>query len=126
MNWMGFLFMMMCLVAGCRDPAEVPTAGEAPSSGGTVPAPRQPSHTSWYVIKNEHKVLWIKNEPGCLISTAILPYGEEPKRHPFLTSMSFDAFEEDNLRQLLEKSGNFDDFVALLKKNGYEVVPDSP
>ena len=75
------------------------------------------------VLKDGRKVLWIKNAPGPIASRAILPPGAKPLLHPFLTARAFDAKEENALLGLREKAKTFDEFVALLKKNGYKVVP---
>ena len=65
----------------------------------------------------------MNDEPGVLMSTAILPPGVRPTRHPFLTAQSRDPFEENKLREILDRCHTFAEFVKALKKAGYTVVP---
>lgn len=74
----------------------------------------------WNVYKDDKKVLVVKNEPGPIVSTALLPEGQEPIKHPFLSATALDPLEEDNLHTLLEKAQNFDEFISLLRQNGYK------
>lgn len=76
---------------------------------------------SWYVYKNDHKVLWIQNKPGTLVSTALLSPASTPKPHPFLTAQALDPLEENNLLNILSQSKNFEEFVSKLKQNGYSL-----
>ena len=69
------------------------------------------------------KVLWIKDEPGPLLSTALPPPGYTPPRHPFLTGHAFAPSEESRLRDILDRSASFHEFVDNLKKAGYRVLP---
>jgi len=79
----------------------------------------------WDVFKGKTKVLWIKEEPGVLISTGMLPAGAEPVRHPFLTGVAKVPEEEDHLGRLLRSAKTFDEFVLLLKRDGYTLKPSS-
>jgi hypothetical protein len=65
----------------------------------------------------------MNDEPGTLMSTAMLPPGVEPVRHPFLTAQSRDPFEESKLAEILNGCGSFAVFVKALEIAGYTVVP---
>jgi hypothetical protein len=96
------------------------------AQSSTSPAPeRSPAYREygWVVRKGERKVLWMNDEPGTLISTAMLPPGVAPVRHPFLTAQSWDPFEESKLREILYGCDSFAVFVKALKSAGYTVVP---
>ena len=77
----------------------------------------------WVVRKGERKVLWMNDEPGTLMSPAMLPPGVEPVTHPFLTAQSLEPFEESKLRKILHRCHSFAVFVKALKSAGYTVVP---
>ena len=66
-------------------------------------------------------VLIVKNEPGPINSMGLLPPDGTVKTNPFLSAYSTDVFEENALFELLEKSKSFDEFMGLLKENGYIV-----
>jgi len=66
-------------------------------------------------------VLEVKNESGPINSMGILPPDGTVKTNPFLSAYSFDVFEENALFELLEESKSFDEFMGLLKENGYIV-----
>ena len=87
--------------------------------GGTSAIPAEV--VTWEVYKGDKMVLKVSNKPGPLTSTAILPPNTEPVTHPFLTAQALDPFEEDNLGKILGESGSFDEFISLLKANGYEL-----
>lgn len=77
----------------------------------------------WLVLRGDKPVLGMRNSPGLLMSTATPPPpGTPPATHPFLTAWALDAMEEDQLRQILDHSSTFDQFVAALRKTGYRVV----
>lgn len=78
-----------------------------------------PSGEIWEVYRGERKVLWLQNQPGFLISTALLPPGIEPIKHPFANAKALDPTEEDNLQKLLSQSKSFEEYLFLLKENGY-------
>jgi len=73
----------------------------------------------WEIYKGDRKVLWIQNEPGFLVSTAILPPGAELVKHPFINAKALDPLEEDNLQKLLSQSQSFEEFLFLLSGNDY-------
>jgi len=96
------------------------------SQASTLPAPKRGAayrNDGWVVLKGERQVLWMNDEPGILVSTAILPPGVRPTRHPFLTAQSHDPFEENKLREILDRCHTFAEFVKALKKAGYTIVP---
>lgn len=111
-TWAALLGLALSIAGACR---------KAPEPGVDSMAPK----SNWDVYKGERKVLWIKNEPGPLMSTALLPPGAKPAAHPFLTATALDANEEDALRGLLEAATDFDEFASLLKKNGYTLKPSA-
>ncbi|MEK7131360.1 MAG: hypothetical protein AAB797_01310 [Patescibacteria group bacterium] len=73
----------------------------------------------WEVYKDGRKVLWLQNEPGFLISAAILPAGTEPAKHQFVNAKALDPLEENNLQKLLAQSQGFEEYLYLLDKSGY-------
>ena len=75
----------------------------------------------WKVYKGEETVLEVRNEPGYLVSTALLPPGHKPVKHPFLSARALNSFEEDKLRRILEQARTFEQFLGLLRANGYRV-----
>lgn len=78
---------------------------------------------TYFVYKADRKVLVVQDRPGYLKSTAYLPGGRTPPRHPFVSARSLDPLEEDALREILLKSADFSEFVVLLTENGYKVEP---
>lgn len=85
-------------------------------------APEVRANAPAYVVyKADQEVLKVQDSPGCLVSRAYPPRGRTFPRHPFVNAQSLDAFEEDALRKILDRSHDFPDFVSLLKKNGYRV-----
>jgi hypothetical protein len=66
-------------------------------------------------------VLDIVDEPGPLTSTALLPPGTAPPRHPFLTAAARDADHEHELRELLLDSTSTEDFAQRLRRAGFSV-----
>ena len=109
-------------MAAASDTVQKPNSCQA----STLPAPKRGAayrNDGWVVLKGERQVLWMNDEPGILMSTAILPPGVRPTRHPFLTAQSHDPFEENKLREILDRCHTFAEFVKALKKAGYTVVP---
>ncbi|MBI4062020.1 MAG: hypothetical protein HY403_11400 [Elusimicrobia bacterium] len=82
--------------------------------------------SAWDVFKGDKKVLVIKNQPGPILSTAILPPGAEPVRHRFITATAEDPFEEHVLGELLGQSRDFAQFVSLLERKGYRLARHEP
>lgn len=117
MKWRSLLLALLSLwPLGCRksEPQEA-------YSGNSGPAAAAPD--AWDVRKGGRLVLKLKNKPGPLLSSALLPAGRKPTAHPFLSAEALDPMEEDNLRRLLDKSRSFDEFFAHLKKSGYTLTP---
>lgn len=68
-----------------------------------------------------HKVLTVTDEPGALLSTALPPPtpGWTPPAHPFVSAQAHDPMHEHRLRQLLDESSSFEDFLVRLEAAGY-------
>lgn len=114
-----WLLAALLLAAACgKQDAGAPEGG-APQGSETAPMNTQ----SWNVYKNGRKVLTVKNEPGPITSTAALPPGKAPRRHPFLSAQALDPAEENDLGMILEESKSFEDFMARLKAAGYAASP---
>lgn len=111
-GWACLIAALLLPLTGCQQ--RPPVSQEASQS---------PAVRTFYVLRGDRQVLKIKDEPGPLISGALLPPGQKPAQHPFLTAFTLDPMEEDSLRQVLEKSKSFVDFVSNLKAAGYTVVP---
>ena len=93
------------------------SAGDKANGAKTSTSPaaeRSPAYREygWVVRKGERKVLWMNDEPGTLMSTAMLPPGVEPVRCPFLTAQSRDPFEESKLAEILNGCDSFAVFVG--------------
>ena len=71
------------------------------------------------VYRDDRKVLTAKDEPGPLMSTALPPPGFTPPTNPFLSAQAHDPFAEHELRQILDRSSSFDDFLANLSEAGF-------
>lgn len=82
-----------------------------------------PTTPVWAAHHGGREVLRFKEGSGPLRSTALLPVGTEPPTHPFLTASALEPTEEGPLRDVLEASKSFPDFMERLKKAGYEVRP---
>jgi hypothetical protein len=108
------LAVVMALAAGAAG------CKKAPARADAAPA-------RYYVLKDGKRAQWIEDSPGALGSQAAPPPDGRPARG-YLTAVSLNAFEEGNLRGFYEKAKSFDEYVALLKKNGYglEPAPEAP
>jgi hypothetical protein len=73
------------------------------------------------VTKNGRKVLLFRDQPGVLLSTAARPPGFKPPNHPFLDAQALDSGYEPELGALLQSCSSAADFIAALKRLGYEV-----
>ena len=93
------------------------------SSSKDAAAPATNDQTTWSAYRGETEVLRFKKGSGPLRSTAMLPPGASPTIHPFLTATALQSMEEDTLRGALDGAKNFDEFVAGLKKAGYDLRP---
>ena len=85
-------------------------------------AAAQTSH-SYNVLKAGRLVLTVSDVPGSIVSTAALPPGAAPAKHPFLSATAHAPEEEDTLRKTLDQSKDFDDFLRRLRERGYTVQP---
>lgn len=81
--------------------------------------------SAWDVFKGDKKVLWMKNAPGPILSTAMLPPGAKPTQHKFITATAHDPMEENALGELLGEAKDFAHYVSLLKAKGYKVSPSA-
>lgn len=75
---------------------------------------------TYLVTKGNVQVLSMQDCPGYLISTA-MPSGAKPVEHPFLKAQALDPSEEDALKNILDRSNNFTEFISLLNQRGYNV-----
>lgn len=102
---------------GCpKKPAE-PT----PKKGVAVAQPK-----TYEVSKRGRLVLTVTDAPGPILSTAILPAGEKPAVHPFLSASAHAPEEENALRALLDQAASTQGFLELLRKAGYQVAEQAP
>jgi hypothetical protein len=76
----------------------------------------------FHVYKGPLLVLKLEDRAGTLHSAAS-PGPEGPPSHPFLHAEALDAVSEDELGRLLRESSSFDDYLANLIANGYDVAP---
>ena len=78
------------------------------------------------VYKKDKLVAKIKAQSGYLTSTALLPPGTPPQKHPFITASVLVPEEENNLSQLLKGAKDFNEYLSLLKEDGYVVFLTRP
>lgn len=78
---------------------------------------------AWSIYDGEMLILSVRDEPGAITSTAPLPRGMQPVRHPFLSAAAREAGHESQLKQILDASTDTADFLARLKAAGLRVVP---
>jgi hypothetical protein len=78
-----------------------------------------PPGSKWEVLKGGTLVLKVKNEPGPIVSKA--SSSGPAANHKFLSASSYDAAEEDAVRELLNASKSTADFLRRLEKAGYTV-----
>jgi len=78
------------------------------------------------VYKNDKLVATIKPQPGFITSAATPMPDQKLEKHSFITASSFAPEEENNLYNLLNKAKDFNDYVYLLKENGYIVLLAHP
>ncbi len=89
----------------------------------TVGAKTEAVH-SYNVLKAGRLVLVVSDAPGPIVSTASLPPGASPAKHPFLSGTAYVPEEEDALRKILNESKDFNDFLRRLRDGGYTVQPN--
>ena len=78
---------------------------------------------AWKVYDRDELILDVSDKPGPIMSTAALPPGVSPKKHPFLSATAHSASHESKLRDLLEASKSVPDFLKHLADAGYSVKP---
>lgn len=72
-------------------------------------------------------VLTVRNQPGALRSSALPPSPDwKPPQHPFLTAQAHDAESESRLKDILDQSRDFDDFLRRLSKEGFRIKESNP
>lgn len=80
--------------------------------------------SAWSIYDGEILILTVRDEPGVITSTAPLPRGVQPLRHPFLSAAAREAGHESQLKQILDAATDTEDFLARLKAAGFRVVPN--
>ncbi|MFA6534232.1 MAG: hypothetical protein WCT37_03605 [Patescibacteria group bacterium] len=82
---------------------------------------------TYNVYKNDELVAELQPTPGAVTSAATPPPGgQTPTKNSFLTASSLKPEEENNLYLLLQQAENFDDYINLLKNNGYIIKISHP
>ena len=76
---------------------------------------------SYLVFRGDRPVLEVTDRPGPLVSTALLPAGASPARHPFLSASALAPSEEHELGTILDGSTSTADFLKNLERAGYRV-----
>lgn len=99
---------MVSLSAGCTHPS--------------APAAEASAH-AWEVYDATTLVLEVSDVPGPILSTAALPPGATPARHPFLSATARSARHEDALRKHLVAARSLPELLDSLRGSGYRVVP---
>lgn len=78
----------------------------------------------WNVYDGDTLILDVSDQPGPIISTAILPPGQAPATNPFLSATSHDAFHENQLHDILQASHDVPSFLGGLRSAGFTVKAD--
>lgn len=94
-----------------------------PAPPPTSTSDARPAVRSFRVYDGETAILDVTDQPGPILSTAMLPPGVTPATHPFLSGTALDAGHEDKLRTLLVAAHSFDEFVTSLEGAGYRLEP---
>jgi hypothetical protein len=111
--------IVVALLAGCAHDPPSPAPSAHVGTHVTSRAPRV-----WRVYDGDLEILDVTDRPGPLTSTAPLRPGAAPAMHPFLTATALDAGHEDQLRAILERAHDSDEFVRLLERAGFRVVAE--
>jgi hypothetical protein len=89
--------------------------------------PARPQVRTVEVMLEGRLVLTARNQPGPLRSTALPPSPDwKPPQHPFLTAQAHDANSESRLKNILDQSKDFDDYLRRLSKDGFHVKELNP
>jgi hypothetical protein len=91
----------------------------------SAPAPKKaamPHH--WNVYDKDTLILDVSDQPGPIVSTAMLPPGEAPATNPYLSATSHDAFHENQLHGILQASHDLQSFLDGLRAAGFTVKPE--
>lgn len=91
-----------------------------PEPPGDVRPPPPPT-PGLAVYRGLRLVLTVEGRPGVLLSTASPPPSGAPT-HPFVSARASDPYSEGDLREILDSSASFEEFVLLLVEAGYDVV----
>ncbi len=75
----------------------------------------------WKVYKGDKEVLTVHNQRGPITSMAHPPPSYKPVMHPFLSAGSSDPLEEGKIKKILDDAKSLEEFLFLLKRNGYRV-----
>lgn len=121
------VYIMLC---GCKpETAEIVNSDK--DEAGENPTPVNPELSardqainaapSWNICnKGGYIAGRIKNVPGYITDCL----GFRGKEHPFINIASLDPYAESTpLLKLLDRAHSFEEYVSLLKENGYTVVP---
>lgn len=104
----------LALALGCSGPSQSTTA---------VPPPPMSTAHAWNVFDGDTLILELNDTPGPITSTAPRAPDAPPVTSAFMTATARDAMHEGALHQALERARTVDDFLALLAKDGYRIVP---
>jgi hypothetical protein len=126
---MNRLVLAIGIFVACRSSTESATRPGSPSPRESAAEPTSVTGSTEHrhmkrtivIYKEDRKVMTASNEPGPLISTALPPPGYTPPAHPFLSAQAHDPSSESALRDVLERSTSFDDFLVRLREAGYRV-----
>ncbi len=77
---------------------------------------------TYEVRRDGRRVLSFAAQPGVLLSQGARPPGFKPPAHPFLDAQAHDARFEDQLAGLLAAATSPSEFIAALKREGFEVI----
>jgi hypothetical protein len=77
----------------------------------------------YFVFKADRAVLDLREGPGVIRSVAAPPPGWTPPSHPFVDASSLFPETEHRLRELLLASVSFDDLLAKLVADGFDLFP---
>ena len=83
--------------------------------------PTPPKVRQLHFYKGRLLVLTVEDLPGLLFSTAT-PSPSGAPSHDFVNARAYDPYSENELGELLRKSGSFDHFVELMIHAGYNAI----
>ncbi|MFO0748191.1 MAG: hypothetical protein U1F43_21405 [Myxococcota bacterium] len=80
---------------------------------------------AYLVVRDRNPLLRVEARPGQLRSMAAPPEGWVPPTHPFVDAASMDPVSESELRDILDASASFADFMARLVAAGCDLMSAS-